>query len=261
MITIKHKNFFKNNGFIIIKSKKILYIKNKIRSELKKKVFFFLKKNNLKILFKGDFDNLIKYIYNIDRKKNINILKTLYEIFPSIPFFYNLCNEKFFINLTKKLYIQNPTIGTGPQIRIDRPHTKKYLTLDHQDYWYSFLSDNALTIWFNLTSIDNKDGPLVIYEKSHKNGIIPFNNSKKYKFSAKSKIKFITKKIFLKENEILVFNQYLLHKSGYNFSKKPRISIQLRYNDLNSLKVNTSSFIFASSSYVVNKQKKSKKKF
>ena len=245
---------FNEKGYAIIKSKEIIKLKQEICQEIKKIIFFFLKKKNIKIQSNIRFEELIKFILTLDKKKKTKIFKSLYEIFPSIPLFYSLSNKKIFYKICHKLNIKKPVIGTGPQIRIDKPKDKKYITPNHQDYWYSFLSDNAVTFWFNLTSVKLKDGPLIIYEKSHNKGLLGFNNKHKATFEVKEKQNFQQKKIYLKKNEILVFNQFLVHKSGTNISKKPRISIQIRYNDLLSLKKNTSSFIFFNSKYVVNKQ-------
>ena len=76
-----------------------------------------------------------------------------------------------------------------------------------------------------------------------------------YKASLKKKDKFEIEKIFLKENQILIFNQKLLHESSKNKSKdKPRLSAQIRFNDLKNLSDLTSSFKFVSSEFVQKKQ-------
>ena len=39
----------------------------------------------------------------------------------------------------QNLGIKYPLVGIGPQIRFDRPNDKKFKTLKHQDFWYSFI--------------------------------------------------------------------------------------------------------------------------
>lgn len=252
----KYKKFLKKNGYVIIKSKSFSKIKSSIKKKLISKVNLLLKKLKLKNINNNNFDRIMIDIYKIDQRKKVGLLKSLYEIFPSEPIFYSLATFKGFLNISKNLGIKYPLIGTGPQIRFDRPNDKKFITLKHQDFWYSFLSNNAITIWFNLTEINDKDGPLIIYLHSHKKGLIKFANKNRATFEIKKNMHLKEKKIFLKSDEILVFNQFLLHKSGVNTSNKPRISIQLRYNDLFSLKNFTSSFKFSSSEFVLGKQKK-----
>ena len=257
MINTKLSDLLNKNGFIIIKSNKIAKIKDGIKYELIKKIKYIL--NSKKIPFPDtyDFDNLIKYIFKIDKKNKCEILKSLYELFPSDPKNYRLSTNNFFLTQCKKLGIKKPLISTGPQLRIDRPKDKKFKTAKHQDYWYSFLSDNALTIWFNLTEIKKLNGPLIVYKESHKKGFYKFMDKKKGTYSLKNKSISKPKNIFLKKNEFLVFNQFLVHESGENLSLTPRVTIQLRYNDLYTLKKFTSSFIYSSSNYVTSLQKKS----
>ena len=84
-------------------------------------------------------------------------------------------------------------------------------TLLHQDYWYSFLSDNALTFWFSIGMINKKLGPLTIYPSTHLKGIYNFKDKNAGTLSAETKEKNLKKKkIILKDNEIIVFHQKLL---------------------------------------------------
>lgn len=241
------------DGFIIVKSKKIKKLKDQIKNELAKNIIYIFGRN--KILNKKKFDDLLKYALMVDKKQNTNILKSLYELFPSNLFFYSLPCNNFFTTLCIKLGIKKPVISTGPQIRIDRPKDKKFKTLKHQDFWYSFLSNNSLTIWFNLTNIREQDGPLKIYKHSHKSGLLKFVDKKKGTLEIKNSITTKKNTIYLKSDEILIFNQFLVHESGVNNSSKPRVTIQLRYNDFFTIQKFTSSFKFASTKYVTNKQK------
>ena len=93
-------------------------------------------------------------------------MSNLYEIFPSVPEFYSLTNNAYFKNIIKKYGIKKAIISNGPQIRIDYPQDKIFATKAHQDIWYSLISNNSLTIWFNLTTLKSKDGPLTIYKDS-----------------------------------------------------------------------------------------------
>lgn len=238
---------FETNGYKIIKSKQILLIKKKIKEQIVNIVCHLLKRQKIPYSKFKEFDEMLSFCFELEKKKKATILKSLYEIFSSIPIFYEISNLNFFLHTCKKLKIKYPVHGTGPTLRIDRPLDKKFITNKHQDYFFSFLSPNAITFWFNLTSVKKEDGPLIIYNKSHKYGVMK-NYSKNFMS------KFKKREIILKENEVLVFNQFLIHQSGVNISKKPRLSIGLRYNDLYTLNSLSSSFKYSLSDYVIKKQ-------
>ena len=74
--------------------------------------------------FKGNsFDNLIKYAFKFDKK--YSIFSSCYDLLPGVLSVNKLANEKIFIDISKKLGLANPIIGSLPQIRIDRPNDKK----------------------------------------------------------------------------------------------------------------------------------------
>ena len=248
---------FNQNGFVILQSINFKHIKNDLRKNIRITLEEILRKKKIKIRKVKSFDKFLTEIYKKDVSKNHKIFKSLYEIAPSLPSIFGLSTSKTFIKIAKQLGLKIPVVGTGSTLRIDRPNDINRITSIHQDQWYSFLSNNAITIWFNLSKIKNEDGPIKIYKKSHKYGIFKFKNINMgtYKASLKKRDKFEIEKIFLKENQILIFNQKLLHESSKNNSKnKPRLSAQIRFNDLKNLSDLTSSFKFVSSEFVQKKQ-------
>ena len=86
-----------------------------------------------------------------------------------------------------------------------------------------------------------------------------FQNNDKGHFTTVEEYDEKTKEsIKLKYDEILVFSQYLLHKSGKNISNKTRVSIQVRFNDLKAMEKIATSFTTKPSVFLQNKQKNSK---
>ena len=65
----------------------------------------------------------------------------------------------------------------------------------------------------------------------------------------------IKESIKLQYDEILVFSQYLIHKSGKNISNKTRVSMQVRFNDLKTMEKIDISFTSKPSVFLQNKQK------
>ena len=97
-------------------------------------------------------------------------------------------------------------------------------------------------MWIPLQDVSKENGTLKVVEKSHigkrlfktknvtrKNNVLknaPKDNviSDKYNFTFKD--------LTLKTGEVLVFDQFLVHKSGYNSSNFVRFSVGFRIHDL-----------------------------
>ena len=248
-------NSIGKNGYIIVSSEEIRLIKKKLRTSIIKASNHILKLNTKKSKKFSNFDNVIKYMYGIDIKQKTNLISKLYDITPDLHEVHEITASKTFVKIIKKLGIKYPTVGTNITLRLDRPYDRKLNTSLHQDIWYSMISNNSLTIWFNLSKVNEIDGPLEIC-KTFKKKIYKFTDNKMGTYTAEVSDKYKFNQIYLKENEILVFSQYLLHRSGNNLSNKPRASIQIRYNDFYNNKKFNKSYKSMLSSHVLNNQKK-----
>ncbi len=255
---LKNLQNLKSKGYAIIGDSYIYSIKRKLRQELLSLSNFILHRNNSKKKFKN-LEDAVRFMFHLDKTTNKKTLSELYELAPTFPFFHNLASEKKFLNIIKKAGLKIPTVGTNPAIRVDRPFDKKFNTLIHQDFWYSFISKNSITIWFTINNIElNKIGNLKINEEFKNKKILKFKQGNQQTFSANKNFTKSTsfKEVKLKKDEILIFNQLLPHLSGKNISSYPRISIQLRYNDLKNSRFLKSSFKCVSTDHVKNMQKK-----
>lgn len=256
----KQKEEFKTNGYLIIKDEEIIKIKNRLIETLNKILLDIITLNinfvdDLKNVNTNSFEELMSYVVN--KESNNEISRSCYEIFPTLPEILALNNEPLFLDIVKGLGIAVPTASTTPAIRIDRPKEYKYLSPPHQDYWSSILSTNSVVIWFSLIEIDKHMGFLNVIPYSHKNGLIPYKKFEgNWPFTLKNDYlmnEFI--EVELPSDSIIVFSQMLVHKSGKNESNKPRVTIQIRYNDLMTQEKLTSSFTPIYSDYVKEKQK------
>lgn len=252
----KGYNFYKKNGYIIIEDDIFSKIKKKIEGEIFG-IYLSLSKSNKKINLKNivNYKSLLKYLIPLDSK--LKLISILYDLCPANPYISTLHNQEIFLKIIKQLRIKKPLLGTMTGVRFDRPNDEKRNTAIHQDQWYSFLSDNALTIWFNLDVMEKSLGPLIVYPKTHLKKIYNFIDNNKGTFDIRKK-NLLPKEmeIKLQKNQILIFNQYLLHKSGNNVSDKPRVSLQIRYNDLSTQKKFKSSFRCITSQHVLDNQQK-----
>ncbi len=250
----KIKNSFKNNGYTIIKSNSVKIMKKNIEKEILDILKSILKIKGLKFK-KRNYSDLMMYALKNDKKHSI--FSSLYDLLPASTLINSLGSNKFLLKISKKLGILKPIIGSLPQVRIDRPKDKIRKTLIHQDFWYSFLSHNAITFWFSIGLINKKLGPLVIYPSTHLKGVFKFKDKKAGTLSAVIKNdKLRRKRITLKRDEMLVFHQKLLHESSDNLYNIPRLSVQVRYNDLSKLIKPKASFRSVLSEFVKQEQKK-----
>jgi ectoine hydroxylase-related dioxygenase (phytanoyl-CoA dioxygenase family) len=178
-------------------------------------------------------------------EKNNEVSKACYEVFHSLPSVLSLSGHPLVLELVSSAGIVTPTAGSTPVIRLDRPGENFRLTPWHRDYWFSFLSERAVVLWFPLVDLSPDMGLLRVLPGSHKFGVIPIRErSDPEPFEP---IEDYDKypgclDIELAESEILILSQNLLHKSGINNSKKIRMSVQLRFNDLNDCIAMTSSY-------------------
>ncbi len=246
---------FNNQGFIIIKSKEISELKDDLTSYLSVAIEDVIRILNIKINFKyligKTFFEQINLIINTEKDNNIS--RALYELFPSLLKVISVVDNDLITNIVKSFGVSKPTAGTPPLIRIDRPHNEHFNTPMHQDYWFSMLCDNAVVMWMPLVSITSEMGLIEVIPESHKKGLTPFRESDGNEpFTTIDDYSKDTNKISVKVgyDEILLFNQYLLHQSGRNCSNKTRVTMQLRFNDLETIEKPTSSYIAEHSTYV-----------
>ena len=256
----KAKEELMTNGYTLFKSEEFYFIKKDLMKRLKHMALIIISKSNIqKNVFNDlqdlDFQELINWC--IENETNNYFSQKFYELFPANPFCTGLVANPFFLDLANGLGLDEPIPSTLPLIRIDRPFEEAYLTPTHQDFWFSMLSENSITMWFSIIENSKDKGFLKIVPKSHLKGIQPIKP-----FSLKNPFvilyepspeKFID--VNPSEDELLIFNQFLIHKSGRNVSKNPRVTMQIRYNDLITCTKLTSSYTVKQSSHSLHKQK------
>jgi ectoine hydroxylase-related dioxygenase (phytanoyl-CoA dioxygenase family) len=159
--------------------------------------------------------------------------------------------------LARAAGIRYPVAGTIPTIRIDRPGVTKYLTRPHQDFWYSLIADRSVVLWQPIIGLNRDMGLLGVVPGSHKEGFHPFEDEGAYTFAMRNDYpdhSYVECEIAT--DEILVFDQFLVHRSGDNNGKLPRVTMQLRYNDLEAMAEVVPTFTAVTSKAVVERQKR-----
>lgn len=248
------------NGYTLIKSDEFYKIKMDLIKNLKDMALIILskceiEKKILNYLQDLSFQELIDWCINNETDNYFS--QKFYELFPANPFSISLVGNPFFLTLAKELGLEEPVPSTLPIIRIDRPSEEIYKTPSHQDFWFSMLSKTSITLWFSIIENSKEMGFLNIFPRSHVEGIYPikfFSEQNPFViFNEPNEDNFI--EVNPSKDELLIFSQFLIHKSGNNISQKPRVTMQIRYNDLLTCSKMTSSYTVNQSVYSSKKQK------
>tara|TARA_A100001011_G_scaffold335050_1_gene363748 strand:+ start:538 stop:1218 length:681 start_codon:yes stop_codon:yes gene_type:complete len=223
------KNFLKNYekaGYVVIKN----FISKKEIKILKKEVELISNKYDIKNIFKSKEKSFWK--------KNLNLLnKIRLELNYNNKTFQNFYRLKKFFDVTKKIKKKNSKKFTIDKVRFNIPGNKKSAHPWHQDEitWPNKINQKPITFWVPLVNIDKNNGIEFAIGNQRNNYLIPHKMGKDPKttlkyatIQAKSSLKnrVIPK---LKIGDVIIFDNFLPHRSCSNTSKKIRISIDTRF--------------------------------
>ena len=230
---IWRKQFIEKGYFIGKINPKII---KKLRRE-SLSLFDTVSQKSIRKKIKNDSD-LIK-LYNSKEKF---VWDAAYAVRLLDPYLFKIALRKEMFEFAKIAGIKKPYFKTPPVSRVDMPYDTQFTYDAHQDYPYSSGSKKAVIIWIPLQDVTTENGALKIVEKSHigkrlfktKNAA---RKDKTLKNAPKNNIildeyNFTFKDVTLKTGEVLVFDQFLVHKSGYNSSNSVRFSVGFRIHDL-----------------------------
>ena len=238
---------YHEDGYLLIKHSEAWRIKNEICRGLKPVAVNVLKKSALwksggAAVVKKGFREIFDWV--ISHEKGNEVSRRFYELFPATSEIIRLVADPFLNKVGRQLGISHPIPSTLPIMRIDRPGEERYLTPPHQDIWYSMLSMNSLTFWMPLLPMTEKMGYLAAAPKTHRLGVLPIKPwTAENPFAVARRFEddqYAT--VPVGDDEILVFYQLLVHRSASNNSDKARFTLQVRYNDLETLETMTTSF-------------------
>lgn len=161
---------------------------------------------------------------------------------------YSLVLQKLAVNdeilkLVKSVGLNQPITMNANNIRMDEPTRDEVLFHWHQDITYLLGSKNSITLWIPLGKTDLTHGTIGV-KKLYNKEILEFEVTSSN--AAKRKTNMSPKDIVLVDDidtsdeivinsnrgDVVVFSQYLLHRSRKNSSQICRWTIQLRYSDL-----------------------------
>jgi len=163
----------------------------------------------------------------MSQKEQYQALKQL-QFSPQI---FRVAGDSFFPEVLKsKFGYKMPNLDLPPYMRCDIPINEQSLFRQHQDYSYNTGSSNSVTIWIPLQDTSISEGALLCSPGSHNNGVYENCNG-----IIHDRYEFDFEPVPVKFGQALLFDQKLVHKSGFNVSRNVRFSIILRFSDLGDL--------------------------
>lgn len=213
------KKFFKENGFLILNKFYDIESVNSSFNEINSG------QDKVKKFFKNHEKNISNYGFAYE-KSGIKYLKTPELFFPSV---YNFITKDLF-NIISSLLDDHIFIKT---IELHQKFPGSTESPPHQDNFYFCLKNaKSVTAYIPLNIQNKSNGGLAVYPSSHKNDF-PHCQSDVVGFSSgienSNLVSYDTLSYSLSPGDLSIHHCNIVHFAPPNFSKKPRISIAVRF--------------------------------
>lgn len=244
-VTEDFTKFYNENGYVMLNN---LFPQNDLE-RVRKDIFDlfdtrFLKINENRL---SGYELLINHYGRDDWRQCAKRMWDLVSVF-------GLATKPNVIDVLRKMGLRKPIISTRPEIRTDMPKDQKYRQPWHQDWRYAQGSYNAATFWIPLQKVTIENGTIDIIPKSHLLGLLgteELENPRRFSITDPRIEKMPYFPVELEMGECVAFSQMLVHRSGENITKSPRLSAQLRYADYSDSSFIAEGYPVAASSELV----------
>lgn len=209
---------------------------DKIRSEAKQVFINQMLRMGLvsRSIDETEFEQALYKMFKSDITAFINCGKQIQHLIS----LHKLSLGEKLIKLLKDVGVESPVISTRPVLFFNSRYLAKkevyWKTPPHQDWRSIQGSINSVVIWIPLIDIDVELGAIEVIPKSHLEGLITKETVDSFGVIAKE---FDNDELFIpmevKKGDIVLFSQFLVHRSGHNATDSIRWSCHFRYNDLN----------------------------
>ena len=190
-------------------------------------------------VFGENFD--ISKSFEFTKNLSVQDRQTFYKGLRYLPGLAKFGASNKLQDISKCLGLRFPVLMKSYNIRMDSPSDIKNLFHWHQDITYLLGSKNSLTYWIPLTTVNQLMGSIEVIPRSHLQGLYPFkyvgSESQDNKVMSPKDIRLIEEPKIAGEiieaefGDLVVFSQYLLHRSMPNFGANNRWTIQIRHSD------------------------------
>ncbi len=221
------QGFFKKNGYVILRD---LFDEEEL-TRARMDIFS---------LFETRFDalntarlteySLLTEFYRTENEKWRQCAARMFDLLS----IYRLAAKTTVNELMGKLGLRKPMISTRPEVRTDMPEDAHYMQPWHQDWRYGQGSLNSATIWIPLHDVSVENGTIDVVPGSHLLGYVEaqeISNPRRFSIDESRIQDFESFPVELELGEAVAFSQMIVHRSGYNRTKLPRLTTQLRFVD------------------------------
>jgi len=237
------KNFFDNNGLVVIK--------NISSDEAIEKIFrtinYLYKKYSLEKKLISVSDDL----WNADvfhkklielREKHPNIFANIYDDCQQSTSLHELMHESKILAAAARILGDDDSTSlalSGTMLRLDVPHDSRNIYTWHQDHAYYKQNDsglNGMVAVIAMHDLEEKYGTIRLRIKSHKDGFVKSdakdrtNHMESSQFVISDEIvnKYNVVHLVIKKGDLALFSMDTIHASGQNISEKIRLTSVLR---------------------------------
>jgi len=165
-----------------------------------------------------------------------------YRALRYLPSLSALGSSAFMLQLVRQAGLRFPLLMKSCNVRMDLPHADEQLFQWHQDITYLLGSLNSITLWLPLGPADAVHGSIACVPGTHRSlrAYEPATEAALAKSAQLSPRDLRLQREPETTGEILdvglgdvvLFSQFLLHRSTPNRSQRCRWTVQLRYSDL-----------------------------
>lgn len=184
-----------------------------------------------------DFDDA-GHIENLDAHRR----GSLYKLLRYLPSLMRIaCGDKL-LQASRALGFGMPMVLHSYNIRMDTPHRDEFLFHWHQDITYLLGSPNSVTYWIPLGTVNAENGSVEVVPGSHRDGVVPFRFTSDKPLDrgtvlSPADIHLVDEPsepglmIEAALGDLVLFSQFLLHRSTPNRSRGTRWTVQVRHAD------------------------------
>ena len=236
-LTEKDRVIFDEHGFLYIKGYYSKLDLNPLLLDIYKVIGLLLRREGL--YFKqlpssfDNFDSGITELIQKDRKLG----GVVYEAVKKLPSHLVLATDPRNVEISKFLlcsdFVGFASRGWG--LRLDHPNEDTFITQLHQEFVSQICSPQGLVYWSPLRNVDMETGPVIMYPKSHQNGVFSFLVLGAGSYGLKIKDEKVIEQKYepvcpeVDIGDCVVMDFLTLHKSSPNRSVKTRWALLSRY--------------------------------